>query len=332
MPGQVWARATDGAYLYADNSSKTLRAELAHSCKFRQMCDAKDIDDEAELHRGDTFTWQRYSSLNRQGYRLAEDQPMPEAQFKVGKGSLTIVEYGNSVPYTGKLSSMAQWQIDEIIDKVLARDAKQCFDIEAFLAFSKTPLRASPASGTDTKAIELAENGSAPQTNNVALRKGHVRNIATTMAGRDIPGFGGTEDYVALSRLEALDDVRDDLESVKQYTETGLGMIFSGEIGKYDNVRFVTQTFIPEGGANDSTTYDPLTRTGDAWNNGKSDWVFFMGDDTVAEALPIPEEVRGMLATDFGRSHRIAWYALGGMEIVHSDPAQARIVMWDSAA
>jgi hypothetical protein len=33
---------------------------------------------------------------------------------------------------------------------------------------------------------------------------------------------------------------------------------------------------------------------------------------------------------DFGRSRGLAWYYLGGFGIVHNDPLNARIVMWDS--
>lgn len=54
--------------------------------------------------------------------------------------------------------------------------------------------------------------------------------------------------------------------------------------------------------------------------------------DTVTEALVIPEEIRLKLATDYGRSRGLAWYALGGFGLVHSDATSARIVWWDSAA
>ena len=69
-----------------------------------------------------------------------------------------------------------------------------------------------------------------------------------------------------------------------------------------------------------------------AWTNGKSDWVMFLGADTVAEAVAIPEEVRGKIPTDYGRARGIAWYYLGGAGLVHTTAAESRVVMWDSAA
>ena len=112
----------------------------------------------------------------------------------------------------------------------------------------------------------------------------------------------------------------------------GIQEIFSGEIGRYENFRFIEQNFIPKGGANDSTTFDPYTQTADAWNNGLSSWAFFFGGDTVTEAIALPEEIRAKIPGDYGRSRGIAWYYLGGFGIVHPDSTHARIVMWDSAA
>ncbi len=103
-----------------------------------------------------------------------------------------------------------------------------------------------------------------------------------------------------------------------------------GEIGRYLNTRFVEQTNVAKGGAADSSTWTAFVA--DAWNNAKSDWVFFFGSDTVAEGIAVPEEIRGKIPTDYGRSKGIAWYYLGGFAIVHTNAADTRIIKWDSAA
>ena len=108
--------------------------------------------------------------------------------------------------------------------------------------------------------------------------------------------------------------------------------VYNGEMGRYEGVRFIEQSFIPEGGAIDSTTFDPYTKTSDPWNNAKSSWAFFIGGDTVQEAVIVPEELRAKLPGDYGRSNGIAWYYLGGFGITHTTAANSRIVKWDSAA
>ena len=57
-----------------------------------------------------------------------------------------------------------------------------------------------------------------------------------------------------------------------------------------------------------------------------------LGGDTVTEAIVLPEEIRGKIPGDYGRSRGIAWYYLGGFGLVHPDAANARVLMWDSAA
>jgi len=63
-----------------------------------------------------------------------------------------------------------------------------------------------------------------------------------------------------------------------------------------------------------------------------SDWAYFFGEDTVAEAIVVPEEMRGAIPSDFGRAKGIAWYYLGGFALVQTQAKQARIIKWDSAA
>jgi hypothetical protein len=149
------------------------------------------------------------------------------------------------------------------------------------------------------------------------------------MKERNIPPYAAG-DYYALSHPTTFRNMKNELESVHQYTTQGFQMIMNGEIGRYEGVRFVEQTYIAKGGASDSTTHNAATA--DAWDNGLSSWIFFCGEDTVAEGIAVPEEMRGKIPTDYGRSKGVAWYYLGGFGLVHTDATQARIIKWDSAS
>ena len=256
---------------------------------------------------------------------------MPETNFTVSQASLTVTELGNSVPYTGKITALAKHDVLKIIEKGLKNDARKAFDIEAYLQFDACKLRAAPTGGTSTTSITMTENGATATTNNVAMGTGHVKAIADDMRERNIPGFAG-DDYCVLSHPTTYRPFKNELETIHQYTSEGMSKIYNGEVGRYEGCRFVEQNFIPKGGANDSTTFDPYTKTADAWNNAKSSWAFFFGADTVNEALVIPEEIRAKLPGDYGRSGGVAWYYLGGFGIFHDQAAQSRIVKWDSAA
>ena len=43
------------------------------------------------------------------------------------------------------------------------------------------------------------------------------------------------------------------------------------------------------------------------------------------------EEIRAKEITDYGRSHGLAWYFMGGWKIAWNDEPNARIIKWDSA-
>lgn len=298
----------------AKKLSKKLRMALFNVVKFRQFADVKDASQQGKK-KGDLFTWDIYNTVATQGSTLTETNTMPETNFTITQGTLTITEAGNSVPYTGKLDNLSEHPVTEIINKVLRQDAKQAFDTLAHTQFNTTRLRVVPTAGTSTSALTLTTNGTATLTNSVALGKRHIGLIEDTMKERNIPAYTG-DDYYAIAWPSTYRTLKNDLEGVHQYTTEGLGMIKNGEIGRYNNVRFVEQTNISKS----------------SWTRGNSDWAFFFGADTVAEGIAVPEEIRGKIPTDYGRSKGVAWYYLGGFAITATSQAFDRIVKWDSAA
>lgn len=321
MAGQVWSVNTSGGYMYALNLSRELRMAVQPIVKFRQFCDIKDAAHQG-LHRGDTFHWNVFSDVSTQGTTLTETSTIPETSFTISQGTMTITEAGNSVPYTGKLDDLSEQPIREIVRKVLKNDAKKTFDNLAADQFNAAKLRVVPASsGTSTTALDLTTNGTAATTNNIALGKEHVKLIVDLMKERNIPAYSG-DDYYAIAWPSTFRTLKNDLESIKQYIDQGFQMIMNGEVGRYEGVRFIEQTHIDKGYIGTAAT---------TWTNSKSDWCVFFGEDTVAEAIAVPEEIRGKIPGDFGRDRGIAWYYLGGFGLVHTQAAQSRVVIWDSA-
>lgn len=328
MAGLNWTTDSEGGFMYEDNLSDQLRAALQPACKFRQFCDVKNA---IGKHKGENFHWNVYNDVATQGGTLTETNTLPETGFTITQGTLTINEFGNSVPFTQKLEDLADHDVQEPVMKALTNDAKKAFDIYAHAQFNATNLRVVPTNGTDTAAVTLTTDGTATATNNVAMNSDHVKAIVDVMKERDIPPYIN-DDYYAIAWPTTYRTFKNDLETINQYSDLGFQQIRNGEIGRYENVRYCEQTHIPKGGAADSTTWNASTQTADAWDNGASDWVFFFGEDTVAEGIAIPEEVRYKIPTDYGRSKGIAWYYLGGFAAIHSTAAQERIVKWDSAS
>jgi len=241
---------------------------------------------------------------------------VPESQFSITQGTLTLVERANSVPYTGLLDNFSKQPVTRIIQQVLKNDCRKVMDQAAYDQFNATLMRVAPSgSGTSTTAVTLTTNGTATITNSVALQKGHHRAIVDLMKERNVPAYSG-DDYMAIAHPTTWRTLMNDLESVRQYVDAGYQMIMNGEKGRYEGVRIIEQNQVAKAG----------------WSVGVSNQAFYFGADTVMEGIVIPEEIRGKVPTDFGRSMGVAWYAINGFGIVHTVALQSRIFKWDSAA
>lgn len=323
MAGQVWGVERLGGYMYSDQLSQYLRKEVQPMMRFRQFCSAKEA---FTYGRGDMFHWDIFTNVATQGGALQEGQALPETNFEVKQGTLKIGEYGNSVPYTKKLDNFSKVPVEGIIRSALKDDCAKTLDREAYNQFAATRLVAYPDGGnsTDTVVVEaLATAGANPTTAiTIAMNLNHVKGIIDNMKERNIPGFDG-DDYFSIARPTTLRGIRNEIEDMSKYLESGWRNIRLGEIGKFEGCRFVEQTNIAS----------------KMWASGKSDEAFFFGGDTVTEAVTDPEQIRGKLPTDYGRSKGVAWYYMGGFGIVHNQSAaddpqalQNRIIRWASAS
>lgn len=331
MAGQVFSAGSLGGNYMALNLSDELRMGVRANSKFRQFCDVRDAWDKV-TRSGQTFTWDVVPMMSRGNRALSETNTIPAGNHVVLQGTLTMSERGFSVPYTGFVEALAKFSVRQPLMKVLKYDAMCDIDALAFTEFNRTKLRY--ASST-TAAGTLTTNGTATQTSSQSINHLHVKDIVDQMKGRNIPSYTDS-DYYAIARPAGLRALKNYIETVHQYTDQGLGMIMNGEIGRYENVRFVEQTVIPAGGAADTTTFDAFADTADAWNVSGADWCFLFGADTVCEAVHTVEEIRIKRTDDYDRSKGLAWYALLGYGITHpgstaTELVQARIVKYDSA-
>jgi N4-gp56 family major capsid protein len=258
---QLWNTDNIGGYMYSDELSEVLRTAMQPMSRFRQHCDADDASDKGK-HKGDEYNWNIYSDVATQGAALTENVAMPETNFTISRGSLSIVEYGNSVPYSGLLDDMSKHPVTQIINKALKNDANKTLEAAAHAQFDATLLNVEPTSGTSTTAITWKTDGTSVSTNNLAMSNVHVKLIVDGMKERNIPTWSDGN-YRSIGRPATFRDFKDDLESLHSYVDKGFGMILNGEVGReYSGCRFFEQTTIASEG----------------WTNGASDAAYFFGE------------------------------------------------------
>lgn len=315
MAGQVWQTPADGGYMGSPLLSKFLRIQSQPLQRFRSLCDVKDAS-LGGMNKGDTFHWNVYSNLQDEGGEIVEGAAFNKTKFQVRQGSVVVTEYGNSVPYTGKLDNLSVHNVKDLVTKALKNDCAKTLDKLAYAQFAATPLVVAPVGGTSTDEVALSTTGSTAIVNNVEMGLDHVSAVVMLMKERNIPSYDSNGRYVCVGRPGTFRKIRKELRDVHQYTGEGLAMIMRGEIGEAEGVRFVEQTNVAAKG----------------WTNAKSDEAFFLGEDTVAEAIVVPEEIRAKISTEYGTDKGIAWYALTGFALTQFHADDARIVKWSSAS
>lgn len=299
MPQQVYSVSTLGGNHAVPYLTDRLRSISQPMFRLRQFCDVKEA---IGKKRGDTWLFDKSGNVQTQGGTLVETQTIPETQFITNQGTGTITEYGNSVPWTGKLDALGQFQLEPVIEQKLRDDMVKVMESAAASEFVRTQFI---AVSTATNGVVITTNGTATATAQADGSASNTRSIVDFMKKKLIPKFDG-RNYVCVASVSYLSGLHNDTGTggwvdISKYTDTYAGNIFKGEVGEFYMTRFVEETGY-------------LSNViGSGSSHGQA--VFF-GSDNVYEAVSIPEEIRVKNSMDYGRDMGLAWYALLGWKIV----------------
>lgn len=317
----IWS--TQSGYLTNGMLNKRFRKSAQPLTKFRQFCEFKEAFGKS---KGESVNWLKVANIGTYGRQITETETIPETTQQLSWGTLTVTEYGMSIPFTFKIDALSEFDVQQLIRGGLLDDCVKVIDGTVETEFNKTPFR---YGGTSTSTGTFYTASSCTATNTSALNTYHVDEMVAYLRQLNVPGFSGLNgDLVFIGTPKTLKGIKAALTSIYQYTEMGLKYIANGEIGRYNGVRFVESNFAG------AYTFTPSTGAATAvtWSGGFSAPGYLFGGPTVREAVVVPEELRVKIPTDYGRSQGIAWYGLFGWAIEWSDAANARILKWDSKA
>ena len=321
MAGQVWHTSADGGYFANPKLSKSLRTATQPMMRFRQFVRKESA---AGKGKGDTFDFNKISNIVTAGGVITETQRIPESKFLIRRGQLTIQEYGNSIPYTGKVDTLSEFSVDNSITKALRDDMAKVIDIAVANVFKGADLCYIPSSLTSGT---WDADGTPSTTASVNLNLAHIREIVDAMKTgvfgaseiAPIPTYDGGN-YVCIASVKALRGIKSDpdYEEAKKYADPD--SLLSGEVGRIEGVRFVECNHLS------------ALSNGVGTNDVLGEAIIF-GEDPVIEALVVPEEIRKKIPGDYGRDLGIAWYGMAGWARVwdFSSDSEERIVRITSA-
>ncbi len=317
MSAPLWVN--DSGVHFSAKLSKFLRYSAQPMLKFRKFTELKDA---FSKEPGDTFNWDKIANLGTHGHALLETSTMPVSSQAITKGTLTITEYGNSIPFTFKLEKLSQFELEGIVEKGLRDDMVKVLDAACHAEFNTTPLRYVGSSAT---LGVITTNGTATATNTSVLNELHIRKMQLELETRR-----SEQATTFIGALEAIESLKGAMVTVQQYNEIGYEKIMDSEVGMIHGVRVMRD--------NNATrlSYDlASTSSGSAtaksWPGTNSLEGFMFVGNPVIEAVAVPEQVRAKEVTDYGRSKGLAWYWLGGFKLQRSEAADAEIIKWASA-
>ena len=247
MAGQVWSVNTLGGFFYSRQLSNVLRMKVQPLVKFRQFADVHDVAQQGKK-KGDTFTWDVVSDVahGRVGV-LLETNTMPETNFTITQGTLTITEAGNSCPTPGNLDNLSKYPVEDIIKKGAQERHRQVDRPHGVGPVQPDAAPAIPAGGTSARAITLYTNGTITGTNSVAYSNIARQGDHGRDEGAQHPGLHCGRLLRRSAWPTTLRTFKNSLEGIHQYSDTGFNLIMNGEIGRYENTRYIEQTNIAKG-------------------------------------------------------------------------------------
>ena len=241
---------------------------------------------------------------------LTESERIPEDDFAISSTSITVNEYGRSIPYTSLAEDLTFYNLNSQIQRTLRDQMSLVLDSAAATPFKAAQVKYTP---TGLASATTATSGSAGASATANMNVFHVEEIRDLMVDTyHVPTIGG--DYIGIFRTLGLRGIKRDpaWEEWAKYTDPSKKM--NSEVGRIEGVRFI-----------ESSHSNALGKIGTSSVLGEG--VVF-GQDAVAMAEVLTPELRASIPADFGRSKAVAWYGILEFGIIWdtSNAGEARII------
>jgi len=309
MAGQSWSPDGSGGYLANSVLSKKMRHASQPMMRARQFVRKESGYGK---HKSDTLLFDRISNVATAGTTIAELSKMPETNFAITQGSVIVNEFGNSIPYTGKLDALSEFSVSNIVLKALKNDMAKALDRAAMVELQTCQVKYA-ATGTDSAPTGTFDTDGTQSTAFTRdVQAFDVKEIVDYFNGTLFtPPFDG-ENFICIASVGFARAIKDDpdWEDASKYGDPE--RLFSGEVGRYYGCRFVVEANV-------------LASLVDTSYKGEA---IFFGEDPMIEAVAVAEEIRSKIPTDYGRDPGLAWYFLGNWGLTYdtATAGEAKII------
>lgn len=270
---------------------------------------------------GEVIKFTTYNDITRGG-QLDEHTALSSKAMAASQQSITVTEWGNAIKVSEKLLRLSWDDVMSEAATLLGRDYAVTRDLalrDAIFTGASSQLSTNSADlgGDDSAGID------ADETFNIEA----VRKAVEILQTNDAPKFFG-DYYVCFLHPHQAAYLRRDQDWVNAHQYVGTRNLFSGEIGRWEDVIFIVTTHAPNGAAAATAPgykADLVAPVGNPANGlavgvtGYEACIF--GDQALYVADSLPVELRDNGVEDFGRTHGLAWYSIFGVDCLKPEYA-----------
>lgn len=303
--------ATNGGTLFSDGTRLVYSREIEFKAlpimRFSQFATQKT---ELGVEPGLTISMLTYDNL-KLGGALQEMQNMSTQALSGSMKQITVQEHGNAVSNSELLIQSSFDDIMATTTTLLGRDYALVMDCE---------LRDVALSGTNI----VYAGGKASRdaiTDADKLQVSTIKDAIEVLATNNAPKYQNLY-WICFVHPHQSRDLRDDSAWINASNYGAPEQLFTGEIGRIDDTRFIETTLMCNGKASATDPAykaDLVKGAGDTANATDIYQAVIFGDQYYGIAWSLPVELRDNGVEDFGRKRSLAWYAIWGTGLLHND-------------
>ena len=302
---------TNGGTLFSDGTRLVYSREIEFKAlpimRFSQFATQKT---ELGVEPGLTISMLTYDNL-KLGGALQEMQNMSTQALSGSMKQITVQEHGNAVSNSELLIQSSFDDIMATTTTLLGRDYALVMDCE---------LRDVALSGTNI----VYAGGKASRdaiTDSDKLQVATIKDAIEVLATNNAPKYQNMY-WICFVHPHQSRDLRDDSAWINASNYGAPEQLFTGEIGRIDDTRFIETTLMCNGKASATDPAykaDLVKGAGDTANKADIYQAVIFGDQYYGIAWSLPVELRDNGVEDFGRKRSLAWYAIWGTGLLHND-------------
>lgn len=301
--------ADNGGTLFSDGTrivySREIEFKALPIMRFSQFATQKT---ELGVEPGLTISMLTYDNL-KLGGALEEMKNLSTQALSGSMKQITVQEHGNAVSNSELLIQSSFDDIMATTTTLLGRDYAMVMDCELRdVALSGTNIvyggqKASRAEITDTDKMKVST----------------VKDAIEILATNNAPKYANLY-WICFVHPHQSRDLRDDTAWINASNYGAPEQLFTGEIGRIDDTRFIETTLMCNGAcASTDPAYKADLVKGTDSNQTNIYQAVIFGDAYYGIAWSLPVELRDNGVEDFGRKRSLAWYAIWGTGLLHND-------------